>query len=134
ANVPGDARLLRNVLEGAVAPVAIERVREPLEMLGVTVDANVSLPVAAEAIVIRRPLGVVHHDEVKPAVVVIVEPAGGHGPLVALDAGLLGRVFEATVPKVVVQDVPVNAGHKQISVAVIVIVGGGAAHRVTGAR
>src|SRR5437773_502879 len=98
-----------------------------------TVDTYVPVAVAAEAIKIGGPLSVIHHAEVEPAVVIIVEPSRGHGPLVALDAGLLCDVLEAAVPQVAIQNVPVNARHKQVHVAVIVIVGGGAAHRVPGA-
>ena len=84
-----DPRLLRHVLEGAVAAIAIERIGEPLEIHRVAVDAHVARGVAAKTVVADRPLGVIHHQQIEQAIVVVVEPARGHGPPIALDACLL---------------------------------------------
>ena len=74
------------------------------------------------------------HPEVELAVAIVIEPAGGHGPLAARDAGLGGDVLEAAVAEIVVEDVAVDAGDEEVGVAVVVVVGRRGAHGIACAR
>ena len=82
---------------------------------------------------LRRPAHVVDDQEIEPAVVVVVEPAGGRRPFAAADARPLGDVFEAAVAAVAQQLVARDAGDEEIDVAVVVVVGGRRTHRVADA-
>ena len=80
-----------------------------------------------------RPAHVVDHQQIEPAVVVVVEPAGGRRPFAAAEARPLGDVLEAAVAAVVQQLVARDAGDEEIDVAVVVVVGGRRTHGVAGA-
>ena len=81
ADVRQQARPRRDILECPVAAVPIEAVRQALEDSRMAVDPNAASRVAAEGIRVRRPLHVVHDQQVEAAVVVVVEPAAGHAPI-----------------------------------------------------
>src|SRR4030095_16312723 len=81
ADVFGNAALGRDVLERAVATVPIEAVRQTLEIAGMAVDAHAPRLIAAVAASLGGPAHVVDHQQVEPAVGVVVEPAGRGGPL-----------------------------------------------------
>ena len=73
------------------------------------------------------------HPEIEFAVAIVIEPAGGDGPLAAGDAGFGGDVFEAAVSEVVIEDVAIDAGDEEVGVAVVIVIADGGAHGVAGA-
>ena len=52
ALMPGESRLLGNVLEGSVSPIAVKRIGEPLEIHRMAVHPKGSRRIAAKAIVV----------------------------------------------------------------------------------
>jgi len=61
------------------------------------INAQVAIAIAAKAIKVGRPVGIIDNKQIQPTIVVIVEPAGGNGPLVALDASGFGYVLKSAV-------------------------------------
>ena len=80
-----------------------------------------------------RPAHVVDDQQIEPAVVVVVEPAGSRRPFAAGDARPLGDVLEAAVAAIAQQLVARDAGDEEIDVAVVVVVGGRRTHGVSDA-
>ena len=70
-----ETRLLRHVLERAVAGVAIERRALTLVRLGRAVRLRLAVE-RAEQVLLDRPVDVVGDEQVEPAVAVVVEPRG----------------------------------------------------------
>ena len=66
--------------------VAIEAVGNGRKVFRVAVDSQAFCTVATEAIVVRSPLGVIHDKQIEQAIIVVVEPTGRDGPLVAANA------------------------------------------------
>ena len=129
ADVGADAGRDRDVGEGAVAIVAEERVRQALVAVGVAVVGG--LGSVADRLGRGVPDAVVRDEEVEPAVLVVVEEGRPHGPQRAVlgiarrEAGLRRHVLERPVPAVAVEDVRPQAGHEEVGVPVVVVVGGG---------
>ena len=124
-----ESRLRGHILERPVAPVPVERQRDGREPLGVAVDADAAGLVAAEAVVALVPHRVVHDQEVEPAVVVVVEPAGADHPLVAREARLRGHVLEPPAD-VAVQVLAVDSANEEVGTTVVVVVGHGGGRAV----
>ena len=114
-----DAGLLRDILKGPVAAVMVERVGQPLEITRMDVGAQMAAGVSAVAVVIKRELCVVDHKEVEKTLIVVIEPARGHRPFIALDSGLCRHVLEHSVAEVVVKGVAENSRYEQVDVAVM---------------
>ena len=93
----------------------------------------VGLPVGRAAARLRGgvPDDVVRDEQVQPAIVVVIQPAGRYRPHAAElrvgsgDAGLRGDVGEAAVAEVAVEGVALHAGDEDIGVAVVVEVADG---------
>src|SRR5262245_23014772 len=89
-----------------------------------TVSAITGLRVAAIRLPFGIPLAVVHHEQVEPAVIVVVEPARRDRPWLgaplAIRAGSPRDVFECAVPPVAEQQVSVDSRHEQIRPAVVI--------------
>ena len=129
-----------DVGEAAVAAVAVEARRRARVLLG----RGVRLALAVEAgveVVGRRPLHVVGHQQVGPAVAVDVRPGRARRPLRVPAAvlagpglprhpGLLRHVGEPQGPVLAQQQVVAQRRQVEVGVAVGVIVGGGHAHAV----
>ena len=62
ADVCGDARFGGDILESPVAPVPVKRVGEPLEILWVAVDPQITVTLAAVAIKVRRPVRIIDYE------------------------------------------------------------------------
>ena len=85
------------------------------------------------AVVGGGPFGVVDHPEIEFAVAIVIEPAGGDGPLAAGDAGFGGDVLEVAVSEVAIEGVAIDAGDEEVGVTVVIVVADGGAHGVAGA-
>src|SRR4029453_18619222 len=70
------------------------------------------------------------HEQVEPAVVVVVEKAGAGAPSAGGDAGTGGDVGERPVAHVAVQGVAAVVGHVDVGEAVVIVIAGGRAHAV----
>ena len=127
------ARVGRDILERPIAAVPIEAVRQALEDSRMAVDPDPASLVAAEGIRGGCPLHVVHHEKVEMAVVVVVEPAGGHGPLATRDARSLRRILEAAVAAIAQQLVLPHTGDEKVDITVVVVVARGGAHGISDA-
>ena len=123
----------RHVFEGAVAAIAVEAVRQPLEDARVAVDVDPPRLVSAGRILVRRPLHVIDDQEIEAAVVVVVEPAAADGEVAAGDARGLRDVLESPVAAIAIELIGAHAGHEQIDMAVVVEVAGRCPDRVAGA-
>src|SRR5580704_2667523 len=126
----GDAGLLANVGERAVAIIVIEPARHRIVDAGDAIPTLVRLQVAAEFV-----LGFVEVDEaadkeIEAAVVVVVEPDGAGAPAAGGDAGFGGDVGESTVAVVVIEDARGVLRHVNIRKAVAIVVANGDAHAV----
>src|SRR5207248_2428312 len=105
-----------------------------LEVFGMAVDAQVAVTLAAITIKVRGPVSIVNDKQIQPAVVVVVKPAASDGPLIALDSRFFRNLLELSVAQVAIKNVAVDACHKQISMAVVVVVRRCGAHRIACSR
>src|SRR5262249_1923734 len=84
----------------------------------------------------RIPFAIVHDKEIEPPVVVVVQPRRGDRPRLARtlrsQAGPLGDVLKCPVVPVVEEEISVYSGHEQIGPAVIIEIGRGNAHAISG--
>src|SRR6185436_20396485 len=97
-----EARLRGDVLERAVAVVAIEHARRRLVVVGVAVRAVAGLLLAAVAVPLEAPQDVTRDEQVEAAVVVVVEEPRARAPTRAAHAGPGGDVGEGAVAVVAV--------------------------------
>ncbi len=74
------------------------------------------------------------HEQIELAVVIEIEPPRGNRPLGAANANPFGHVLERSVAAVVIQRVVIDTRHKDVRMAVVVVIGYGYAHRITLAR
>ena len=133
ADVRLQAGARRHVFERAVAAIAVEAVRQPLEDARVAVDVDPPRLVSAGRILVRRPLHVIDDQEIEAAVVVVVEPAAADGEVAAGDARGLRDVLESPVAAIAIELIGAHAGDEQIDVAVVVEVACRCPDRVAGA-
>jgi hypothetical protein len=133
ARVFCDSGLDRNILEAAPAQIAIKAVARALEQSWMTVDAYIASLVTAECVKVRSPLNIIDHEEIRKAVIVVVQPCGSNGPFAASDSRLRGHVFECAIASISVKDVALNAGNKQIHPAVVIEVPCGCRDGISGA-
>ena len=106
----------------------IQQARRRLEDARDAVEALAQLVVAAEHVARQRELDEAAEEQIEPAVVVVVEPDRARRPAGRGDARLLGDVGERAVAVVVVQRAAAVRGDEDVGVAVVVVVGDGAAH------
>ncbi len=123
----GDARRARDVGERAIAVVAKQPVRHPIEHRRMAVHAVAVLAQAAERVLLQPEVEVVGDVEVEIAVAVVVEKARAGAPLrgAARDPGGGRHVGEGAVAVVLVEDVGTEARDEEIEVAVPVVVADG---------
>ena len=133
-----DTGLLRNLLKGAVAAVAVEKVAFAHESPGAALHEHAFVATVLVAPKLRQMIHVhvriARDEQIHVAVAIVIAPRRTGAEPAAADSGLLGRVFESAVPQIVVQHIAAVAGHKQIQFAVVVVVGDGHAHPPTQAR
>src|SRR5947209_14655152 len=96
--------------------------------------------VRAQRLQVILPLHVIHDEQIEQTVVVYVYPSCRDGPeravfgvVPAIEAGFLCDVGECTVAVVVVERVAMDAGDKDIRMAVVIVIADGEADIVTGA-
>ena len=75
---------------------------------------------------------IVGHDEIKPAIAVVIEEARRCAPVQALQPGLLGDLPEATVALIEEKPRTAELRDQHVGPAVVVDVANGDAHAVTG--
>jgi hypothetical protein len=132
ARIMRDAGLFRYVFELPATQIVIERGRQSFEVFRMAVDPQAARRVPAITVVGDRPLGIMHHQQVQFAVVVIVKPARGHCPLAARDSRLRGDVFELAIAQIAIQNVAIHAGHEEIDIPVVIEIGCGDSHGISG--
>ena len=136
--VLGDSRFGGDVGESAIAIVAVQSIREVRVVIGVTIGAQLGSR-ATVRIFIHFPLAVVGDEEVKQAVIVVVDPHGRDGPhLFAVEkasayAGLVRKVSEGAVPVVVQQLILADIYDVDVGPTVIVIVSDRHTHSIADA-
>src|SRR5579864_8320445 len=92
-----------------------------LVVAGMAIGTVARPALSAPNIILRSPVDVVGDDQIKPAVLVVIEPAGARRPLAFIgEARFRGHVSEGTVPVVVIQNRAAISGHKQIRVSIVV--------------
>jgi hypothetical protein len=129
------AGLAADVGEGAVAVVAVEHRPQRREVERVAVDAELLAGVAAEHLVVHARVHVVDDEEVHVTVAIDVRPGAARTerrrPAGACRARHVG---ERLAPVVVEEHVRSDVGDVDVDPAVVVVVGGAAAHAVAGMR
>ena len=123
----------RDVRERAVAAVVEQQVggrRVVVARRAVVGHARqaVALPLGG-----RAPVDVARHEEIEPAVRVVIEERGARAPAGSGDAGRRRHVAKAPAPVVLEQHVPPEVRDIQVGVAVVVVIAGRDAHAVPGA-
>ena len=127
-----------DVGESAVVVVAEELVGRVVVGFGVAVERLLGR--AAGGFQLGVPLHVVGDHQVQPAIVIDVHPCGGNRPQLAVarihasQARLGGDILERAVAAIVVQNVAVHAGHEDIRMAVVIVIGYRDSHGVAFAR
>ena len=129
ADVPPDSRCLRDIGKGAVVIVVEELAGQALIGSGMAVE----LPLRRTAARRRSgvPRDIIRDEQVQPAIVVVIQPAGRYRPHVAelrvlsSDAGFGGNVGEAAVSEIAVEDVSLHAGDEDIGKAVVIEIADG---------
>ncbi len=122
-------RLLRGVLEGAVAEVAEQERRVALVALGRAVGLGLAVQGAVD-VLLELPLHVIGHEQVETPVLVVVEPRRAGGESGSPDACLLRDVAEGALAGVVEQAIAAERRDEQVDGAVVVVVAGRGAHAV----
>ena len=120
------ARFVGDVLKLAVAQVVVKARRHALVLPRVAVVFGAAH--GATLVGLRRPGGVVIHDQIEQAVIVVVEPGGHHTQRAgrfAADAGGRRHIGESAVAVVVVKRVAAGAGNEEVLVAVVIVVADG---------
>ena len=118
------AGLPRHVLERSVA--AIVKKRRTLALVRLRRAVGFIPPVErAVQVLLDRPLDVVGHEQVEPAVVVVIEPERARGKPRVADAGLRGHVEEMAAAQISEQSIAPERRQVHVDVSVVVVVGGG---------
>ena len=125
-----DGRLRRHVGERAVAVVAIQDIRNRIEVVRVAVRPVAGLLLPAITVLLEAPVEVAGDEQVELPVVVVIEEARACAPATALDACAIRHVGKRSVAHVPVQGVAAEIGHIDILQAVVVVVTHGRAHPV----
>ena len=130
ADVIADTPLRRDVLECAVALVEKELIGRALIEARVAVFRDAFDH--AKGLVGVGPLHVIDDEEVEQAIVVDVDPSSGNGPERAVfgvvplvQAGLFRDVRKGAVAIVVVKGIAVDAGNKNVGMAIVVVISDG---------
>src|SRR5438132_11067361 len=97
-DVARNASFGRDVLKGPIAAIPVECVGQSFEILGVAIDTKIAVALTAIAVKVGSPVRVIDHEQIQPAVIVVVKPTGGNRPFVALDSGFLGQILELPIP------------------------------------
>jgi len=107
--------------------VVIEKIGGGGKYFGRTVGTVVAI---ADFAYLSIPLHIAGYEQVEVSIVVVIKKAGGSRPSSACNAGFFGHVGKGTVLVVVIEHIPAIAGHEEIRITVVVIVGYGHAHAV----
>src|SRR5260370_31501534 len=94
------------------------------------VEALTRAGILADRFFLWIPGYIVHYEKIEQAVAVVVEPARGDGPGLGMDASFGGDVFERAIAAIAVQNVAAHAGHEEVGMSVVVVIGCGGAHAV----
>ena len=119
-STPGDTRLAAHILEAAVAPAPVEEIPLAVEDTGMAIHPN---PVfTARPRKTRNVFEVAHHVEIRVPIIVIVQPGGACAEALSCEPGSDRYILEGPIPLVAVEGVAADIGHKEILVAIIIIV------------
>src|SRR5438067_977417 len=72
-----------------------------------------------------------NNHEVELAIVVVIEPSSGDSPGAVLNTSLFGDVLKRAITTIVVKRIAVDTGHKNVRVAIIVVIADRRPHRIT---
>src|SRR5579863_2172427 len=125
---------LRNAYAGFIAEIgkrtvviiAVKLRLLPAIVIRIAIGAITGSFVPAPEIVLGRPIEIVRHDKVEPAIVIKVEPAGASRPVALVGyAGLRSYIGKGSIAVVVVENGSAIAGDIEVGVTVVVIVANG---------
>ena len=112
---------IAHIGKSSVVIVVIELDVLALVVAGMAIGAIARPALATPNVVLRTPVDVVGHDQIEPAIFVVIEPSGARGPSAFVgDSSLRGDVGERSVSVVVIKNGAAIAGDVQIRIAVIV--------------
>src|SRR5689334_9548532 len=104
-----------------MSQVVIETMRHTLVPSGIAVI--LSAPHSAAQIRLRRPVGIVRHDQIEKAVIVIIEPGGSDAERIGRlrpDSRLFGDISESSVSIVVIESVSTGSAKEEVFVAIVI--------------
>src|SRR5258708_27348758 len=110
-----------HVSEGSVVVVVVEFCLLPSIRVRIAIGTIAWLPLTAVDIVLRTPIEVVSHNEIQPAVLVVVEPAGAGGPCTFVGhASFVGHIAKGAITVVMIEDCSAVPSDIEIRIAVII--------------
>src|SRR3989440_2356885 len=133
-----DAGLDGNFLKGAVAAIVIEEVALPLQAPGTALhqDAFEAAELIAAELrqVVHVQMGVARDIKIDEAVAVVVAPSLASHESAAADSCFFGDILELAVAEPVIEGAAAEAGHEEVQLAVVVIIGDGYSHTPAAVR
>src|ERR1035441_6670355 len=131
-----NAHRSRHIRERSVPVVVVKRIGKRGVILGMAVGAHTRTR-PAKRVLVDLPLAIVGHEQVQAAVVIVVEPAGGHRPhLLSVQhspaySGLVRNVGKGAVVVVMKKLIPGHAGEEDVRPSVVIVISNGDADAIT---
>src|ERR1700744_127933 len=124
---PAHTRLLGDILEGAVAVVAIQIVTRAFQSTWSALHWHVviltSLLRSKGWQIVQMKIDVVRDEQIGESIAVVVSKGGAGRPtVVSAQAGLFGDIRKRAVAIIAIENDPTEACHQQIRASVVVIV------------
>src|ERR1022692_2222529 len=130
-----DACGRRHVGERSIPVVVVKRVGKRGVVLGMAVGAHIRTG-PAKRVLVDLPLAIVRHEQVQAAVVIVVEPAGGHRPhLLSVQhspahSGFFRNVGKGAVVVVMKKLISGHVGEEDVRPSIVIVISNGDADAI----
>src|ERR1039458_8975670 len=131
-----NACVRRHVRKGSIPVVVVKRIGKRGVILGMAVGAHIRTG-SAKRVLVDLPLAIVRHEQVQAAVVIVIEPAGGHRPhLLSVQrspaySGFVRNIGKGAVVVVMKKLIPGHIGEEDIRPSVVIVISNGDADAIT---
>src|SRR5215472_16466883 len=116
-----NARSLADISEGAIVVVVVKPGFLTTVVSRMTIRAVPLTVFSTPNVRFRRPLDVVSHNQIEPAILVVIEPSCAGGPSALIGhTGLCGYIGKGAIAIVQVENGSAVAGYVEVRVTVIV--------------
>src|ERR1035438_4748304 len=125
----------RHVGERSVPVVVVKRVGKRGVILGMAVGAHIRTG-PAKRVLVDLPLAIVGYEQVQAAVVIVIEPAGGHRPhLLSVQhgpahSGFVRNIGKGAVVVVMKKLISGHAGEEDIRPSIVIVISNGDADAI----